>query len=309
MNPLLLQSVESCPRRALWAKDWEAQAIHPTEMLRRGIYAGLLSPREDFGEAAGEEIVALAGDRGMDVDTMKVHINLYDSAVHHAAIADLVASYLREDGPWTRPEPVLIGDVSWEANCLRDASGLLRRIVLATWWDDERQEADLRSWFTLGEIAAYQEPVQMDVIILGQHRKGRRYSAWSMGFLHPRNRKLRFKRSAHYGQRDKPFGDNWIRVWREDRSEISREDWLESMAEDDMFSELHLEKIVKVPANLQRLRELIQRKAGQLEKLKGMPDPNYSQCAGIGAACPFCSCCFGIPEQPPAEPTYIRIRS
>lgn len=302
MNALLLNNLESCQRRGLWSRDYEPQQLHPTEILRRSIYAGLTTEREDFGEAAGEEVMSLCGDRGMDIDTAKVHINLYDTGIHHAAIADLVTSRLRTDGPWQRPEPV----DGWESGAFVGPKGL-RRIVLTAYWDDERAAAECHSWQTLAELAIYKQPMSLEVIILGAFRKGRRHSAWSKGFLHPRNRQLRFKRNAHYGQRDKPFGENWIPVWREDHDQLTREQWLEAMEADAMFEDIHLSIPVVLPgaANLQRLRDLIARKTERLEKLKGLPEPSYSSCHNVISPCPFQGCCLVPAEVSPSVPEFV----
>lgn len=304
MNALLINSYESCLRRGLWAQSFEPLQLHPTEILRRGLYAGLTSERSDFGEDAGETVMALCGDRGMDIDTTKVHVNLYDTAIHHGAIADIVATHLRQDGPWTRPDPV----DGWESGAFVGPAGL-RRVILSSWWDDERAAAETHSWATLGEMAIYAEPITLEIIILGNFRKGRRHSSWSRGFLHPKNQKLRFKRSAHYGQRDKPFGDNWMPVWREDHDKITREQWLAAMEEDSITEELHLSIPVVLPSRpkLDVLRDLIARKTERLEKLKGVPEPSYSACHNPISPCQFQGCCLETPESQPAVPRFVSI--
>lgn len=246
----------------------------------------------------------LCGDRGMDIDTAKVHVNLYDIGTHHAAIADLVATHLRQDGPWTRPEPV----DGWESGAFMGPRGL-RRVILSAWWDDERAAAEMHSWSTLGEMAVYQEPITLEVIILGPSRKGKRHSSWTRGFLHPQNHKLRFKRNAHYGQRDKPFGDNWMPVWREDHDRITREEWLAAMEADSVTEELHLSIPVILPSRpkLDTLRDLIARKTDRLEKLKGSPEPSYSSCHQIQSPCPFHSCCLGPVEMNPQNSGYVSL--
>lgn len=301
-----ITNLESCLRRALWAESFEPQQLHPTVILRKAIYEGLLTERDDCGEAAGEHVMELAGDRGFDIDTSVVHVSLYDTALHYAALADIIVTHLRDNGgKWSRPEPC-DGHIP---DCLRDPNGTLKRIILPSRWDEERQAQELHSWFNFAEMVAYRERMTMEVVILGQSRKARRHSAWSRGHLHPRNRQLRFKRNAHYGQRDKPFGENWIPVWREDHDQLTREQWLEAMEADAMFEDLHLSIPIVLPgaANMQRLRDLIARKTERLEKLKGLPEPSYSACHNPINPCQFQGCCLETPESKPAAPRFVSI--
>lgn len=303
-----ITNLEMCLRRALWGQQWEPKELHPTEILRRALFDGLTTPRQDYGEAAGEETMALCGDRGL-ARPPTIHQSLYDIGIHHAALADLLATHLRDNAPWTIPETKVLADHPFSSKCLLQPDGTMVRVLLVSWWNEDRLMAELHSWMSLLPMALYGTPLTLQVLILGPSRRGKRHSAWTRGFLHPRNRKLRFKRNAHYGERDKPFGDNWIAVWREDRDEIDREVWLQAMQDDAMLEELHLSIPLAVPsgANMQRLRTLIQRKTEQLEKLKGRPLPNYSQCDSVINPCPFKECCWPDDVQPSESAGYVQI--
>lgn len=309
MNSLLLTAIEACPRRALWMRSWESQAIEPIEILRRGVAEGLTTEREDAGEAAGELVMELCGDRGLALDR-SVHQSMYDIGIHHASIADLVASHLRTEGRWERPEPFQGENLVWESNCFLGPTGTLRRVVLVTRWDDERLNAELHSWNTLGEMAVYDLPMMLEIVILGQFRTGRRHSAWTKGYLHPKNHKLRFARNGHYGQRDKPFGETWETVWREHRDEISRETWLEAMSEDGMIEELHLTIPVEAPDKNQRARllNLIRRKSDSCKTL-AKPLPNYSACDNLLHPCQFRECCWPDDSEPTLQGGFVRLQS
>lgn len=100
-------------------------------------------------------------------------------------------------------------------------------------------------------------------------------------------------------------------VWREDHDRITREKWLEAMEADGVTEELHLSIPVVLPSRtkLDKLRDLIARKTERLEKLKGMPEPNYSQCDNVISPCAFRTCCLGPAEKAPSQEVFLQITS
>ncbi len=193
----ILTAYECCDRKGFWSRDWQRRRLTPNEMLRRALTAGVTeSERSDFGEVAGETIMELGVDPGME--TPSSH-NIYDSVVHHAALADILTQAIRRPGarPWSIPPPTTLGGAPWASGAFVDPLGTtLRQIVLASSWSDSRHYAEVRNWRTTGEVAAYRLPMQVAVLILGQYRDGRRSGPWTKGFLHPRNRMLRFRKRA-----------------------------------------------------------------------------------------------------------------
>src|ERR1700744_2226179 len=113
----------------MYSRDWERITLDGTEMLQRAIAAGVMeSERPDFGELAGEEVMSLAAERGLETKSHQV----YASSVHHACLADILTSAIRKpsDALWSRPDPLTTG---WVSGAFLDPSGAyLRRIVLAT---------------------------------------------------------------------------------------------------------------------------------------------------------------------------------
>lgn len=68
-------------------------------MVRLGVLAGLtVTDRDDYGEYAGEEVVTLAAERGLDME----HVNKYRAVMNHAAIADIITAAIRKpnEDPW-----------------------------------------------------------------------------------------------------------------------------------------------------------------------------------------------------------------
>ena len=268
----LLTAYEPCHRKGYWARDWERQKLDAAEMLQRAIASGVMeADRQDFGEVAGEEIMWLAESRGLETKSHQV----YDSAIHHACLADILTTAIRKpsEAPWTRPDPLGGG---WVSGAFLDPSGsYLRRIVLATSWSDERHYSEIRSWHSLGEIAQYGLPMQQVVLILGVQRDGKRHSPWTKGLLHPQNRKLRFRKAG-----GGPFKETWERIWREDHGEIDRMDWLQGMLDDDILRDVCFKVEIPIPGatELERLRDMAQRKLDRLAGMAKLPDPQLSTC-------------------------------
>lgn len=301
MNADLLADIESCDRRGLWAQSWQAQKIYPTKMLYMAIEQAMTqTERPDRGQFAGEVVMDLCAERGIDTR----HPNRYDVGLHHAALADLIVTYLssQPEAPWTLPGVSTLG---WEPSAFLAANGTqLVRVILVDHIDEERQKAETHSWHSLGNMLAYELPMSLEIIVLGQSRSGRRHSAWTTGLLHPRNRKLRFQKKSKIKQPDYGFAESWRKIWREEYAQIDRDQWLQAMREDGMLDELTRKVLVNLPgkARLDELRAIVARKEQGLRKLSGMPDPSYSGC-WWPRPCPFASCCFGQKEQPPSLET------
>jgi hypothetical protein len=305
----LLSAYETCSRAGFFRRSWERSRMSSVDMLYSGIRAGLTSPREDFGEAAGEEVMSLGADRGLATN----EYNVYDLVVSTAAIADLVTTAIRKptEPPWSLPEPQTLGGWPWTPSCFL-VGQKLRRIALVSHWTDERHHAEARSWRTLGEICVYELPLEQVVVVLGQSRNGRRYGAWSKCFQHPQNKQIRFrKRSKGFRLPGNAFKDTWIDCWRVDHAEITNQTWLQAMLTDDVLPEVLFRVDVEVPPALQlkRIREMAKRKMDRLAKLTELPEANLSTCFWP-VQCPFVSCCHNIPEREPSEKNgFVRITS
>jgi hypothetical protein len=264
-------------------------------MVAEAIQAALLAPEGNVGEIAGSTMLQLAADRGLDTTSSRI----YDSVTHHACIADLMSAGLRkpEQSPWLLPDPVQ----NWTSSSLMAPDGnSLRRLVLVSHWTAERHYAECRSWFSLGEIAAYELPMQMVVLVLGQERDGLRHGPWSQGFLHPQNHQLRFRKKSRSSS--EVFSEKWEKINREDHAEISRETWLEAMLRDDVLDEVcfRIDIPIPNPRILTHIRDLGRRKMDHLMGLKHKPDPNLSSC-DWPVPCQFLRCCHSIPEREPSE--------
>lgn len=305
-TPDLLTAYETCDRKGFWSRDYQQRCPDGTEILRRGITAGLTErDRDDFGTVAGEAVMNLAADLGMEIPSSR---HLYESVIHHAALADTLTTAIRrpQDRPWEIPE-LVSGIDGWKSAAFLNQSGTgLRRIVLASSWNDERHYSELRSWHSLGEVAAYRLPMTLVVLILGQHRDGRRSGPWTKGFLHPQNHKLRFRKKAKV--ESETFSDRWEKVWREDRGEIDTHQWLQAMLDDDILRDVCFTIDLAVPpaTETDKIRDMAKRKLDRLAAMVDIPEKNMSICDR--PRCPFKGCCWSAEEYDPSSTNrYIQI--
>lgn len=269
----LLTSDENCHRAGLWTQRWERPKGTSIEFLQFGVNKGLTDTEHgDHGEVAGEFLYELGASKQLDSKQLDIHSEI----VHLAAISDIVTSVLRkhDDAPWKVPETT----PEWVPSCYLSPSGdYLRRVIFTTSWSDDKHYSFCRAWHTLGPVCHYSLPMQLAIIILGQHKNGKYHSFWSHGLRHPANRKLRFRKRNDIRN---PFKETWNEVWREDFDDISTADWIAGMLEDDVLRDLCFSLTVPVPEELARKRivDLAARKMARIRSTKELPDPNLSTC-------------------------------
>lgn len=301
----ILTATELCRRRGVWTRQgYELEAMLPIEMLRYAVEIGLTTEEEtDYGELAEEETIYAGANRGMTTNVASV----YETVKHHACLANIITSYLRKPGEpsWDLPSPVSTDNLTWESEAFLDESGgHLRRIIFASYWSDDRNLAEYRSWRSIGEVCAYGIPMQEIVILLGRNQNGKRHSAWTKGLLHPQSKQLRFRKRT--SKQTTSFNANWKEVWREHRDEIDREAWLKAMESDDMLRELVFSVEVKLPSEpiRQKILDMAKRKIEELESIKALPEAQLSTC-DEPEPCPFQGCCWENPEKRPEDGGYV----
>jgi len=274
-------------------------------MVDEGIkYALAATQGDSWGQLAGDTVMGLAADRGLEAEGT---VDIYGSILHHACLADILTTAVRkQDTPaWVVPEKVN----DWTSGAFLSPDGSnLRRCVLASSWSDARHYSECRSWMTLGEIAMYELPMQLVVLIIGQQRDGRRHGAWTTGYRHPKNHELRFRKRQHSNTQE--FNEKWERIVREEHAEITREEWLEKMLADDVLPNVCFKEDIEVPPPRQiaRIKELAVRKLERLLNLKEIPEMNLSSC-DFPVPCPFKKLCWALPERMPSKDYgYVRIK-
>jgi len=300
----ILTDYETCERKGTWSLDWESIKLHPTEMLYRAQRSALMQDeREDAAEYAGEQVIGMAAERGADT---KVH-NVYDSMMSHACLADILTAHLRKDGeaPWRLPGTTMIGNHVWEPEAFLRGNRLTR-IIMVDHWSDDRHLSEYRSWKTLGEVVAYQMPMIEIVMVLGASRGGKRHSPWTKGLLHPKNRKLRFRKKE--AKSISGFTGSWIPVWREERQEISRERWLEALEEDDVLRDICFAVDIPVPSPemQKRVKDIAERTLDKLMSSTELAESKLSVCDSP-RPCQFHFCCHGKTPSVPDPDNFVYI--
>jgi hypothetical protein len=285
----LLSQIETCERAAYWSLDWEKNRITPNQLLLEGIKSGVLSTRADFGECGGERVVEIASVKELTTDYPQV----YDQVIHTASLADVLCHALRkaQEAPWTMPEPTTLpGGHEWVSSTFLAPGGQsLRRVVIVSNWSKDKHYSFCRDWSTIGNVCAYELPMQLAVCVLGQVREGKRYGYFSRGYRHPVNRGLRFRKRTDAGT---GFKSSWQQIFREDFDEIKTVDWLQAMHADGVLADSAFSVTVDVPSKEARkhVLDLASRKLDKLLNMKTVPDEQYTGCSWP-VRCPYISPC------------------
>ena len=281
----LIQTYEQCDRKSFLSLSWEKNKMPASRILDLGIREGLTySGSEDHGEEAGSLIYEIGATRGVDSSQYDQHAEI----VHLSSLADIISVAARKKGdkPWITPDPV----EDWQPSCFISPDGqYLRRIVAVPNWSDERHDSICRSWATLGPVAFYGLPMQIAVAITGNRRDGRYHSFWSHALQHPQNKKLRFRKKNAI---ETGFKSSWLECWRPDHDEITTQEWINGMCEDDVLRDVFFK--VDMPrmeeVSRQRVIDVAKRKIERIRSIKTLPDEIYSGCS-FPIRCQFLGCC------------------
>jgi hypothetical protein len=239
-----------------------------------GIREGLtISDREDYWQAAGERCFELAIQPGLDSKQYDLHAEV----VHLCALSDILSAALRKNEPWKPVEPIeVVNGTTWESDAFLDPSGeALRRVICVSSWSDDRSYSLCRSWGSLGTVCLHNMPMKIAVCMIGAHREGRYHSHWTKAVLHPVNKKLRFRKKV-----EGKFKESWVPIFREDRDEISTQEWLQAMLDDGVLqdSTFVIDLPVPEPRARQEIIDLASRRLDQIYRTKELPSRQLSTC-------------------------------
>jgi hypothetical protein len=289
-TPDLLTLHDRDPRAAYYALHWEPNRLHPSEILRRAVDEGVMSEEADPGQAAGDHVMTLAAERGLDIEGS----GLYDTAVHMAALGDLITTILRTEKPaYARPEDRTVKSVTWRSGAFVEPSGVrLRRVVIVDRWNKDREMNETHSWRTLGEQSAYGLPMTLTIVLVGQRRENRHHSPWSKGWLHPRSRNLRLRKRSGEG-----FGGDWVQCWREEQENISRDKWIDQMHADGVMPDVLFDVDIPAPCPelASKIGKLAEKKLTELAGYTEPPEPRISGCFWP-TPCAFRESCWTFTE-------------
>lgn len=219
-------NLDTCERKFNWSRKYLFPRISVMAAMYQALDAGLVSGDPERGR---DSLMALAANPGLGISGY----NVYEIAVHHAALVEILTTYLLGKGePWTSAHPVKLGDHEYQPQSYLMPDGRLRRVILCAWFDDARKLKESHSWRTCGDIVATNRPMLINAVAIGNTRSGMRHSPWTRGFLHPTNHTLRIQRIEQ--REGKDFSSTWRKVWRE-RTDFSVKDWLTVMQQDNAF--------------------------------------------------------------------------
>jgi len=277
VNTELVVLHDECPRKATWSAKHKLPAIPLAEAMHKALRAGLIA---GDGTKARETLLTIAADPGLDIQAW----NLYDIAVHHAALMEIITAYLTAEGAWI-PAGEGLGSFFM-------TDGRLRRVVLCSAWNPVRELEERHSWRTVADTTFTNRPMVINAIVIGQSVKGFRSSPWTRGYIHPENGLLRIKRIATEKTGPNPkFTENWKKVFRE-QTDHKPLDWLTMMQKDQAFEGVVQTLHCDVPKDRKGVLEdlaRIEREIG--EKSETM---RRSSCFRLSPCAFYRACHYGI---------------
>ena len=295
-----LWTLDACELRAFYEQRYEPKSITPLRMLYQAVEAGISD--SDPEQAAKDECMRIASSKDLQVE----HLNRFMTIRHIGYLGGIISLALQSRlGILRKVSSVELDGFTWESGLFETREGVRHRIELVSHLDDDRLRASAHSWRVVGELAALETPLTLTCVVIGAQRGGRRHSEWSKGLLHPHHHGLRFSRR---NKKTAGFSDNWEKVWREHRSEISTEKWLESMSADGVLDDLIISREIpyKEDSRIEKAKRdmLIATRA----KVSENSPMRRSSCDDFGG-CPYgFSCWSATPKTPGGLPHLYSIR-
>jgi hypothetical protein len=276
------ERLDDCARKSTWARTHFPLRIPLTAALYSSLREGLLTGDPD---AAKQKMVELAGNPGLDISAQ----NLYEIAIHHASLVEVLTAYLTAEGKWEPAESVPFGKHEFRPLSFQMPDGRLRRVVLCDRWDNLRKMSEMNGLRTISDVTITGRPMLLNAIVIGQSRFGFRPSSWTQGFIHPINKSVRVK--IHTGSK----GDTWQKVYRE-ASGIQPMEWLKLMQQDEAIEGLVHHETVDIPLRCMDVREDLCRMARVIES-KPL-EMRRSACFRFGV-CEWAKLCYNeVPTDP-----------
>lgn len=210
-----------CPRSHTYASHYESLRVSLNFALNESLHTALSTGSPI---AASDKLMELAARPGIEIDSR----SLYDSAIHHSRLVELLASYVLAVGPLSVPEPITCEWGEFQPRSFLTEDGRLRRVVLCDRWTPERELLEWFSWRTAIDSAITNRPMIITALVIGRVQNGFRPSPWTTGYEHPMTSEIRVQK------REGRFVDSWRSVYRENTS-IKALEWLRIMQEDGAF--------------------------------------------------------------------------
>lgn len=273
------ETLERCPRKLAWERQYPGGRVKPLECLYVGLEAGLK------GKDPRNAIMTLAASPGLDVEGVET----YSLAHHYAKLAEILTLYLLgKDKKWERNGQV------WESG------GDIRRVVLVDRWSEQRKMEEIRSWRTVAEVCRHDRPMLLNMIVIGSTVDQKRVSPWTRGYSHPKNGGLRFKKKD-----GESLGAGWEQVWRERwTGDVNR--WLGVMQRDKIFDDLVHTVRLSVPHRRDEFMADMERMEQMMRELPANPPMNRGGCYRF-SPCGFVGVCHAPERKTPAECGWVSL--
>jgi hypothetical protein len=298
-----LSCLDACERKFAYQQKYDSKLISPLGVLYAAVEAGIVDA--DPEQAAKDATMRAAAHK----EIILTEINRWTTVRHIGYLAGIIAVALQDRlGALKRVNTLQGDDFDWESALFETASGVKHRIELVSHFDDDRLRAAAHSWRVIGELAALQTPITLTAVVIGPQRGGRRHSEWAKGLLHPSNKALRF---APRSAKKAGFNDSWEKVWREHRSEISTEKWLDALRQDGVLDSLILCREIPYKAEDNRMTVARRDMVFATYAMEGASENSpmrRSSCDDWGG-CQFAHSCWSATEATPADfPQLYQIR-
>lgn len=274
--------LDECSRRLAW--NWaEPPRTSLAAALNDALRVGLLSGSP---ESARDHLMERAANPGFNLSTT----SLYDTAIHHAALIEVITAYLLgKDGPWKPADPTTLANHPYTPLSYQMPDGRLRRVILCSKWDDLRAKEEATSWRTVADICTLAQPMLLNAISIGSMAKGFRPSVWTKCWEHPVSRIQRVRPIVA-----EKFNDRWQTFYRE-RTNQSPANWLLMMQNDQAFEGVVNSLEVAIPPDAASTLRQMEKMAGEINQLGVDGEMRRSSCYKI-IPCVFSPLCHS-PER------------
>ena len=212
---------DQCPRFHSYVSRYQPLRLSLNAALNDSLWTALSAGSPI---AASDRLMELAARPGIEIESR----SLYDSAIHHSRLVEVLASYVLAVGPLSVPEFLTCEWGEFQPRSFLTEDGRLRRVVLCDRWTPERELVERFSWRTAIDCAITNRPMIITALVIGRVQNGFRPSPWTQGYEHPMTGEIRVQK------REGRFADSWRSVYRESTS-IKALEWLRIMQEDRAF--------------------------------------------------------------------------
>ena len=303
LNALILSHYQACLRRHALEQLWNVIKIRPHSLFDSCLREGALrlstgEPAEKVRSEMSTKFVSRATQPGLDLPEGS---DSYTIAMDWAGMLSVILTAIAETTQLTllRLAEKAFDDFEWQPFAFADESGVLHRWLTVDAWDQAEISRQLHSWYTAGDMAIMDSPMVLHVVLIGQVRKGRRWSPWARAYRDPliANR-FRFQRKDKTTGQVRSLAGEWKPFWYQDQPSPDPDVWLELMKKDGVLEGLIQQANLKEFSKSVRRDTLAQIKelAREMDGMDIRDDPmDYPMSRGSCDSmvpCPFQGACF-----------------